>query len=66
MYVKHARLLVTVFLLCSIDLLQGGMVAFASAPIMGEVGASPEEFSLIAGFYACAAVLVMSKQRWLT
>jgi len=66
MYVKHARLLVTVFLLCSIDLLQGGMVAFASAPIMGEVGASPEEFSLIAGFYACAAVLVISKQRWLT
>jgi len=42
------------------------MIAFASVPIRGEIDASPEEYSLIAALYACVAVVVIAKQRWLT
>ncbi len=66
MYRKNAALLITVALLCALEYLQAGMIAFASAPIRGEIEASPEEFTLIAALYACVAVVVISKQRWLT
>lgn len=66
MYRKHAPLLTTVFLLCLIEYLQVGMVAFGSVPIMGEIGAGPEEYSLVAALYACMAVIAISKQSWLT
>ncbi len=66
MYRRHAPLLVTIFLLCSIEFLQTGMIAFASVPIMGEIGAGPEEYSLVAALYACMAVVSISKQRWFT
>lgn len=65
MYRKHAALLSTIFLLCLVEFLQVGMVAFASAPIRGEIEASPEEYSFVAAVYACLAVVVIAKQHWL-
>lgn len=58
-------LLLTVFLLTTIEFLQAGMLAFAAGPIMGEIGASPEEFSLATASYAAIAIITISKQRWL-
>ncbi|XAH22143.1 MFS transporter [Xylophilus sp. GW821-FHT01B05] len=66
MYRKHGALLMTVYLLCALEFLQTGMIAFASVPIRGEINASPEEYSLVAALYACVAVVAISKQRWLT
>ncbi|AUZ62244.1 Multidrug resistance protein B (plasmid) [Pseudomonas sp. XWY-1] len=66
MYRKHGALLATVCLLCGLEFLQTGMLAFASVPIRGEIDASPEEYSLVAALYACVAVVVIGKQRWLT
>ncbi|HDZ2453965.1 TPA: MFS transporter [Klebsiella pneumoniae] len=66
MYRKHAALLLTVCLLCGLEFLQTGMIAFASVPIRGEIDASPEEYSLVAALYACVAVVVIANQRWLT
>lgn len=66
MYRKNAALLLTVCLLVALEYLQAGMIAFASAPIRGEIEASPEEFTLVAALYACIAVVVIAKQRWLT
>jgi len=66
MYRRHSPLLITIFLLCSIEFLQTGMIAFAALPIMGEIGAGPEEYSLVAALYACMAVVSISKQRWFT
>jgi MFS family permease len=66
MYRKNAALLTTVGVLVALEYLQAGMIAFASAPIRGEIDASPEEFTLVAALYACIAVVVISKQRWLT
>lgn len=63
---RHPRLLLlTIFLLTATEYLQTGMVAFGAGPIMGGIGAAPEEFSLIGVIYACVAVAVISKQRWL-
>ncbi|QQX89204.1 MFS transporter (plasmid) [Cupriavidus necator] len=61
---KPQLLLLTIFLLNGIEFLQTGMIAFASAPIMGEIGAGPEEFSLVSAAYASVAVLAISQQRW--
>jgi MFS family permease len=58
-------LLATIGLLNLIDFLNSGMILFAAGPIMGEIGTSPEEFSLVAACYACVAVTMISKQRWL-
>ena len=57
-------LLFTIFLLTSIEYLQSGMIAFGSGPIMGEIGAAPEEFSLISATYASVAIAAIAKQRW--
>lgn len=57
--------LLTIFLLTALEFLQSGMVAFAAGPIMGEIGAAPEEFSLATASYACVAIMTISKQRWL-
>jgi MFS family permease len=63
---RHPRLLLlTIFLLTATEYLQSGMIAFGAGPIMGEIGAAPEEFSLISAIYACVAVGVICKQRWL-
>ena len=66
MFRKNAALLLTIGVLVALEYLQAGMIAFASAPIRGEIDASPEEFTLVAALYACIAVVVISKQRWLT
>ncbi|SOZ34609.1 MFS transporter [Cupriavidus neocaledonicus] len=58
-------LLMTIGALTLIDFLQNGMVAFAAAPIMGEIGASPEEYSTVAAAYASVAVVMIAMQRWL-
>ena len=65
MYRKNGWLLANIGMLCLIEFLQSGMIAFASTPIRGEIEASPEEYSLIAALYACTAVVVISKQNWL-
>lgn len=65
MYRKNATLLTTIGLLCALEYLQAGMIAFASTPIRGEIDASPEEFTIVAALYACVAVVVISMQRWL-
>jgi MFS family permease len=57
-------LLLTIFLLTAIEYLQSGMIAFGAGPIMGEIGAAPEEFSLVSATYACVAIAAISKQRW--
>jgi MFS family permease len=64
--VRHPRLLLlTIFLLTATEYLQIGMIAFGAGPIMGEIGAAPEEYSLVSAIYACVAVAVICQQRWL-
>ncbi|SBS35319.1 putative multidrug resistance protein EmrY [Marinomonas spartinae] len=58
-------MLATIFLLMLLNFLQTGMIAFAAAPLMGELGVSPQEYSLTTAAYACVAVVTISKQRWL-
>ncbi len=64
MRVPEAGLYATIFVLTAIEFLQLSMVAFGAGPIMGEVGITPEDFSLIAAVYASVAILVISMQRW--
>jgi MFS family permease len=54
---RPSALLPAIFLLNAVEFLQSGMIAFGAGPIMGEIGAGPEEFSVIASLYA--------KQQWL-
>lgn len=62
---RHPQLLLfTIFLLTAVEYLQSGMIAFGAGPIMGEIGAAPEEFSLISATYACVAIAAIAKQRW--
>ncbi|SEA79933.1 MFS transporter [Variovorax sp. YR216] len=46
------------------DFLQTGIVAFNAAPVMGDIGAGPEEYSLVATLYAMVAIGVLSMHRW--
>jgi len=65
---KHPReaiVLATIFLFNAIEFLQGGMLTFAAGPIIGEIGASPEEYTLATIVYAVVAIAAISKQRWL-
>ena len=62
---SRLTLLATIFLLTLLEFLQSGMIAFAAGPIMGEIGASPEEFSLTTVAYAAVAISTISQQRWL-
>ena len=59
-------LLLVIGVLTFIDFLQNGMATFGAAPIMGEIGASPEEYTHIALIYACVAVMMIALQGWLT
>ncbi len=47
------------------DFLQTGVVAFNAAPIMGDIAASPEEYSLVATLYAVVAIGMIFIHRWL-
>lgn len=65
---KHPHegaLLATIFLLNAIEFLQSGMITFGAGPISGEIGASPEEFTIVTAVYAVVAIAAISKQRWL-
>ncbi|TFW21449.1 MFS transporter [Duganella callida] len=64
-HTREATLLVNIFLLSAIEFLQSGMITFAAGPISGEIGASPEEFTLSTAVYAVIAIAAISKQRWL-
>lgn len=48
-----------------IDFIQNGMLNFASAYVMGGVGAAPEEYSLIFLAYATAAILALCLHAWM-
>ena len=52
-------------LLTLLEFLQSGIAVFAAGPIMGEIGAAPEEFSLATVAYACAAITIIAMHRWL-
>ncbi|MGI4935710.1 MAG: MFS transporter [Janthinobacterium lividum] len=60
-----SALLLTILFLTMMEFLQSGMIAFAAGPIMGEIGAAPEQFSLATAAYACVAIVTIAKQRWL-
>lgn len=65
---RHPReraLLATIFLLNGVEFLQAGMLAFGAGPIMGAIGASPEEFTIVTAVYAVVAIAAIAKQRWL-
>ncbi|MGJ7510820.1 MFS transporter [Variovorax sp. GT1P44] len=47
------------------DFLQTGIVAFNAGPVMGDIGASPEEYSLVATLYAAVAIGAITMHRWL-
>ena len=47
------------------DFLQTGVVAFNAAPILGDISASPEEYSLVATLYAVVAIGMIFNHRWL-
>jgi MFS transporter, DHA2 family, multidrug resistance protein len=54
-------LLATIFILNLIEFLQAAALGFSAAPTMGQINASPEEYSLIAALYASVAVLSISQ-----
>jgi MFS family permease len=63
--VSPLALRTTILLLSGMEFLHTGAIAFAAGPIMGEISASPEEFSVTTAGYAAVAVLTIAKQRWL-
>ncbi|SEB25958.1 MFS transporter [Variovorax sp. YR216] len=62
---RRFALLVLIGALPFSDFLQTGVYAFNAAPIMGDIGASPEEYSLVATFYAVTAIGMIFNHRWL-
>ncbi|MGJ7505944.1 MFS transporter [Variovorax sp. GT1P44] len=63
--VQRMALLLLIGALPFSDFLQTGVFAFNAAPIMGDLGASPEEYSLVATFYAVTAIGMIFNHRWL-
>ncbi len=59
--IPRPALLATIFVFNLIEFLQSGMIVFASAPTMGRIGASPEQYSLVTALYAAVAVLSISQ-----
>lgn len=47
------------------DFVQNGLVAFSAAPVMGDIGVGPEEYSLVTTLYAAIAIAVIAHHRWL-
>ncbi|MFS2101896.1 MFS transporter [Variovorax sp. Varisp85] len=58
-------LLILIFSFTAADFLHNGIVAINAAPVMGEIGASPEEYSSVATIYAVVAITTIYKQRWI-
>lgn len=59
------RLFILICGLPMTDFIQTGVVAFNAAPIMGDIAASPEEYSLVATLYAVVAIFMLFNHRWL-
>lgn len=62
---RHCALLLLIGTLPFSDFLQTGVYAFNAGPIMGDIGASPEEYSLVATVYAVTAIGMIFIHRWL-
>ncbi len=65
---RHPRqvlLLATVFLLNATEFLQAGMMAFGAEAIMGQINASPEEYTFVTIIYAAVAIGAIACQHWL-
>lgn len=64
----RAQRLALLFLIGSLpfsDFLQTGVYAFNAGPIMGDLGASTEEYSLVATLYALTAIGMIFNHRWM-
>jgi DHA2 family multidrug resistance protein len=61
----RAMLLATIFLLNGTEFLHAGMIAFGAIAIMGQIGASPEDFVLATVLYAACAIAAIAAQHWL-
>lgn len=61
---RRAALLLLIGILPFSDFLQIGVFAFCAAPVMGDLGASPEEYSLLATLYAVTAIGMIYLHRW--
>lgn len=59
--IRRPALLATIFAFNLIAFVHSGMIAFATGPIMGQIGASPEEYSVITALYASVAVVSISQ-----
>jgi MFS family permease len=60
-HIPRPALLATIFVLVLIEFLHSGMIVFAAVPTMGQIGASPEQYSLVTALYAAVAVLAISQ-----
>lgn len=58
-------LVLCIMSVASLEFIQNGMLNFAASPVMGGIGAAPEEFSYAAMAYAIMAVLALFNHRWL-
>lgn len=47
------------------EFMQTGVVAFNAGPVMGSLGASPEEYNLVVALYAVVAIGMISHHRWM-
>jgi MFS family permease len=64
-FCSRIALLILIGALPFSDFLQIGVFAFNAAPIMGDLGASPEEYSLVATLYGITAIGMIFNHRWL-
>lgn len=61
---RDTTLRLAIMSVASLEYLQNGMLNFAAAPVMGGLGAGPEEYSYAAMAYALCAVLALFNHRW--
>lgn len=59
--IPRPALLATIFVFNFIEFLHSGTAAFSSSATMGQIGASPEEYSIPTALYAAVAVVMISQ-----
>ena len=59
--IPRPALLATIFTFNFIEFLSTGMTVLAASAIMGQIGASPEEYATVSALYAALAVLSISQ-----
>jgi MFS transporter, DHA2 family, multidrug resistance protein len=59
--IPRPALLAAIFIFIFIEYMQSGMTVFAAGQTMGQIGASPEEYSFLTGMYGAVAVLMISQ-----